>query len=110
MPMHDYMQRHVQLVGYLEKGLLCAMMELPTKTEKIKQIFFSMPRKHLQKYAETHKMLPDDHVALICFFEQCQNADQANGTLNQLQKEKAKKAAKKMGSKKPHKHGSKTTC
>ena len=109
MPMHDYMQRQVQLVGYLEKGLLRATMELPTKTEKIEQIFFSMPRKHQQKYAEMHKTLPDDHVALVCFFEQCQNADRANGVLDQLQKEKTKKAAKKDGSKKPHEHGYKTT-
>ena len=75
MPMHDYMRRRVQLVSYLKKGLLRSTMELPTKTEKIEQIFFSMPRKHQQKYVETHKTLPDDHVALVCFFEQCQNAD-----------------------------------
>ena len=109
MPMHDYMRRRVQLVGYLEKGLLRATMELPTKTEKIEQIFFSMPRKHQQKYAETHKTLPDDHVTLVCFFEQCQNADRANGVLDQLQKEKTEKAAKKTSTKKPRERGSKTS-
>jgi hypothetical protein len=75
MPMQDYMRHRVQLVGYLEKGLLRAMMDLPTKQERIEQIFFSMPRKHQQKYAETHKTLPDDHVSLVCYFEQCQNTD-----------------------------------
>jgi hypothetical protein len=70
-------------------------MELPTKQEKIEQIFFSVPKKHQQKYAETHKMLPDDHVPLVCFFEQCQNADRASGILDQLQQEKKEKALKK---------------
>jgi hypothetical protein len=82
------MHRRVQLFGYLEKGLLWTTMELPTKKEKIEQIFFSMPKKHQQKYAETHKTLPDDHVPLICFFEQCQNADCKSGIFDQLQKEK----------------------
>ena len=85
------------------------MMEWPTKMEKIKQIFFSMPRKHQQKYAEMHKTLPDDHVALVCFFDQCQNADRANGVLDQLQKEKTEKATKKTSTKKSRERGSKTS-
>jgi hypothetical protein len=84
-------------------------MELPTKAERIEQIFFSMPRKHQQKYAETHKTLPaDDHTELICFFEQCQDIDRANGMLDQIHKEKTEKAAKKTEVKKPREHSSKT--
>jgi len=83
--MHDYICHQVQLFGYLEKGLLRTTMELPTKQEKIEQIFFSVPKKHQQKYAKTHKMLPDNHVPLICFFKQCQNADHMSGILDQLQ-------------------------
>ena len=70
-------------------------MELPTKQEKIEQIFFSVPKKHQQKYVETHKTLLDDHVLLIFFFKQCQNADQASGILDQLQQKKNEKALKK---------------
>jgi hypothetical protein len=108
--MHDYMRRRVQLVGYLEKGLLHAMMELPTKTKKIKQIFFSMLRKHRQKYAKMHKTLPDNHIALICFFKQCQNTDQANNVLDWLKKEKTEMASKKMSAENLRKRGSKMTC
>ena len=107
--MHDYMQRRVQLVGYLKKGLLHVTMELPMKMEKIEQIFFSMPRKHQQKYVEAHKTLPNDHVTLVCFFKQCQNANRSNSVLDQLQNEKTEKAAKKTGSKKPRECSSKTT-
>lgn len=39
MPIHDYMHRKVQLFSYLEKGLHRMMMELPTKQEKVKQIW-----------------------------------------------------------------------
>jgi hypothetical protein len=74
-------------------------MELPMKQEKIEQILFSMPKKHQQKYAETHKMLPNDHASLICLFEQCQNADCTSGILNQLQKEKKEKALKNSNAK-----------
>jgi hypothetical protein len=41
----------VKLVGYLKKGLLRVMMDLPTKQERIEQIVFSIPRKHQQKYS-----------------------------------------------------------
>jgi hypothetical protein len=45
------------------------MMESPTKQEKIKQIFFLVPKKHQLKYAET---LLDDHIPLISFFKEYQ--------------------------------------
>jgi hypothetical protein len=93
MPMHDYIRCQVQLFRNREKGLLHKMMELPTKQEKIKQIFF-VPKKHQQKYAKMHKNLPDDPIPLVSFFEQCQSADQANDVLDQLQKEEKDKALK----------------
>jgi hypothetical protein len=44
-------------------------------------------------------MLPDNHILLICFFEQCQNPDCASGVLDQLQQEKKEKALKKSSTK-----------
>lgn len=70
---------------------------------------FFMPKKYQQKYSETHKTLPDDHVLLICFFEKYQNTDQANGILNQVQKEKTEKATKKLSANAPCECGSKMT-
>jgi hypothetical protein len=35
------------------------------KARKNQADFFLMPKKHQQKYAETHKMLQEDHVLLI---------------------------------------------
>ena len=97
MPMHDYMRRRVQLFGYLEKGLLCITMELPTKQETFEQIFLGAEEASAE--VETHKTLPDDHIPLVCFFEQCQNADRASGILDQLQKKKEEKASKKSSAK-----------
>ena len=71
------------------------MMESPTKQEKIEQVFFLVPKKHQQKYAETHKTFSDDHILLVYFFKQCQNAYRASGILDQLQQEKKEKALKK---------------
>ena len=67
MPMHDHMSSRVQIFAYIQNGLLRTMMELLTKQEKIEQIFFSMQKKHQQKYAETHRTILDDHLPLICF-------------------------------------------
>jgi hypothetical protein len=39
-------------------------------------------------------MLPDDHIPLICFFKQYQNADHTSDILDQLQKEKKEKKEK----------------
>ena len=88
MPVHDFMRRRVQLMTYLEDGLLRRTMALPGDQEKIEQVFFSVPLRHRQKYAETHKSLPTDVTTLACFFEQCQNADAINGTLKALKREK----------------------
>jgi hypothetical protein len=40
LPTYDYMHHQEQLFDCVEKGLLRMTMELPTKKEKIKQIFF----------------------------------------------------------------------
>ena len=75
------------------------MMEMPTKQEKIEQIFSLMPKKYQQKYAEMHKKLPNDHIPPDHFFELCQNSDHASGILNYLQKEIKEKALKKSSAK-----------
>ena len=82
MPTHDYMRHQVKPFGYLEKGIIQTMMELSMKQEEIEQICFLVPKAHQQKQAEMHKMLPGEHVPLICFFEQCQNADCTGGILD----------------------------
>jgi DNA-binding protein H-NS len=48
-------------------------------------------------------MLPDDHIPLICFFKQYQNADHTSDILDQPQKEKKEK--KEKASKKSNKDG-----
>lgn len=93
MPVHDFMRRRVQLMTYLEDGLLRRTMALPGDQEKIEQVFFSVPLRHRQKYAETHKSLPTEVTMLACFFEQCQNADAINGTLKALKREKKQSKA-----------------
>ena len=93
MPVHDFMRRRVQLMTYLEDGLLRRTMALPGDQEKIEQVFFSVPLRHRQKYAETHKSLPTDVTTLACFFEQCQNADAINGMLKALKCEKKQSKA-----------------
>jgi hypothetical protein len=50
-----------------------------------------MLKKHQEKYAERHKMPMEDHVPLICFFEQCQHADHMSGILDQIQKKKRRR-------------------
>ena len=40
-------------------------------------------------------MLPNNHIPLVYFFKQCQNADHVSGILDQLQKEKKEKTLKK---------------
>ncbi len=84
MPAHDFMHRWVQLMTYLEDGMLCHMMALPGNQEKLEQIFFSISLCHWQNYAETHKLLLIDLTTLACFFEQCQNADAINGKRREL--------------------------
>jgi hypothetical protein len=54
-----------------------------------------MLKKHQQKYVEMHRALPDKHTSLVCFFEQFQNPNCTHGVLNQLKKDKNKKASKK---------------
>lgn len=61
--------------------------------------FFLMPKNQQQKYTEMNNTLPDDHVQLVCFFEQCQHADHSSGILDQLQKEKKVKVSKKSSTK-----------
>jgi hypothetical protein len=46
MPIHEYMHRQVQLISYLEKGLLHRTRELPTVQEKAERIFLGQPKVH----------------------------------------------------------------
>ena len=69
------MCHQVQLFIYLEKGLLCCTMELPTAQERAEQIFLGQPKPHQIKYAETHKTVPSNVVPLVAFFEQCHNVN-----------------------------------
>ncbi len=84
MPVHDFMHCRVQLMMYLEDGLLCCMMALPGNQEKMEQMFFSIPLCHWKKYAKMHKSLLTDITALACFFKQCQNSHAINGALKAL--------------------------
>ena len=44
-------------------------------------------------------MLTDYHTPLVCFFEQCQNADRASGILDQLKEDTKEKALNKLSDK-----------
>jgi hypothetical protein len=68
----------VQLFVYLEKGA-------SSNDDG------ASPKKHQQKYMETHKTIPNDEFLHNCFFEQCQNADHVSGILDQFKKEKKEK-------------------
>ncbi len=46
MPMHEFMQRRVQLLSCLDGGYLCQTMEMLTVQEKNEQIFFAQPKVH----------------------------------------------------------------
>jgi hypothetical protein len=72
MPMHEFMQRRVQLLSYLEGGYLRWTMKVPTAQEKSKQIFYAQPKAHQFMFTDLNKMVPTDTLELIAFFEQCQ--------------------------------------
>jgi hypothetical protein len=60
--------------------------------------FFSRCQRSINRSADTHKTLSDDHSPLACFFKQCQNADCASSILNQLKlkKDRKQKTLKKL--------------
>ncbi len=70
MPMHEFMQRQVQLLSYLEGGCVCQTMELPTAQEKSNHIFYAQPKAHQFKFAETNKLVSMALLWLIAFFKQ----------------------------------------
>ena len=86
MPMHEFMQRRVQLLSYLESGYLCWTMDVPTAQEKSEQIFFVQPKAHQNKFANLNKTVPANPLRMIAFFEQCQATDKAAGVLDKIAK------------------------
>ncbi len=94
MPMHEFRQRQVQLLSYLEGGYLCETMDVPTAQEKSEQIFFAQLKAHQNKFANLNKMLPTDLLKMITFFEQCQATDMAAGILEKIAKDKKPKKRK----------------
>jgi hypothetical protein len=85
MPMHEFMQRQVQLLSYLKGGYLCRTMDVPMAQQKSEQIFFAQPKAHQNKFANLNKMVPTDPLKMIAFFEQCQAANKAAGVLENCQ-------------------------
>jgi hypothetical protein len=71
------------------------MMGIPMAQEKIEQIFFTKPKAHQFKFADTNKMVPTDPLKLIAFFEQCQVANKAAGILEKIAKDKKQPKEKK---------------
>ncbi len=71
MPMHEFMQRQVQLFSYLESGYLHQTMDVPMVQEKSEQIFFVQPKVHQNKFANLNKTVPANPLRMIAFFEQC---------------------------------------
>jgi hypothetical protein len=71
------------------------MMKLPTAQEKSEQIFFTQPKAHMFKFAETNKMVTADPLWLITFFEQCQAANKAAGIHGKIAKGKKSRSSQK---------------
>jgi hypothetical protein len=71
----------VQLLSYLEGGYLHRTIEVPTAQEKSEQIFFAQPKVHQNKFAGLNKMVPNNPLKMIAFFEQCQATNKAAGIL-----------------------------
>jgi hypothetical protein len=94
MPMHEFMQRQVQLLSYLEGGYLRQTMDVPTAQEKSEQIFFAQPKAHQNKFADLNKMVPTDPLKMIVFFKQCQATNKAAGVLEKIAKDKQPKEKK----------------
>jgi hypothetical protein len=88
MPMHYFMQHKVQLISHLDGGYLHQTVEISMAQEKSEQIFFTQPKAHQFKFADTNKTVPTDPLKLIAFFEQCQAADKAAGVLEKIAKDK----------------------
>ncbi len=95
MRMHEFMQRQVQLLGYLEGGYLCRTTEVPTAQEKSEQIFFAQPKAHQFKVADLNKMVPTDPLKLIACFKHCQATDKAAGILKKIAEDKKQPKEKK---------------
>jgi hypothetical protein len=87
MPMHKFMRCRVQLLSHLESDYLRQTMDVPTAQEKSEQIFFAQPKVHQNKFADLNKIVPDNPLRMIAFFEQCQATDKAAGILEKIAKE-----------------------
>jgi hypothetical protein len=91
--MHEFMQRRVQLLSYLEGGYLCRMMDVPTAQEN-EQIIFAQPKAHQNKFADLNKSVPTNPLKMIAFFKQCQATNKAAGVLKKIAKDKQLKERK----------------
>jgi hypothetical protein len=94
MPMHEFTQRQVQLLSYLDGGYLRPTMDLPTAQEKSEQIFFAQSKVHQNKYSDLNKTVPTDPLKMIAFFKQCQATNKAAGILKKIAKDKQPKERK----------------
>jgi hypothetical protein len=95
MRMHEFMQREVQLLSYLEGDYLCRTMDAPTAQEKSEQIFFMQLKAHQNKFADLNKMVPSNPLRMIAFFKQCQATDKAAGILDKIANDKKQLKEKK---------------
>jgi hypothetical protein len=95
MPVHEFMQRQVQLLSYPEGGYLHQTIEVPSAQEKSKQIFFAQPKAHQFKLADLNKMVPTNPLKMIAFFEQCQATNKVAGILEKIAKDKKQLKEKK---------------
>jgi hypothetical protein len=89
--MHKFSRHQVQLLRYLKGGYLRRTMDVPTAQEKSEQIFFAQPKAHQNKFANLCKMVPNNPIKMITFFEQCQSTDKAAGVLEKIAKDKQPK-------------------
>ncbi len=94
MPMHEFTQRQVQLLSYLDGGYLRQMMDLPTAQEKSEQIFFAQPKVHQNKFANLNKTVLTDPLKMIAFFKQCQATNKSAGVLEKITNDKQPKGRK----------------
>jgi hypothetical protein len=58
------------------------------RTHGAREIFFTQPKAHQNKFADLNKTVPANPLRMIAFFEQCQVTDKAAGILEKIAKDK----------------------
>lgn len=84
----DWFRRRVQVLGYLEGGMLRRRLALPTQFQLNEAAFLGVSKAWQEKYAETHEEVADDQKDLQSAFSSYHAADIRNGTLSKIKKSK----------------------